>query len=129
MEVVLVVLSFVLGGATGAVVVLRSQRPASTTKQPADEGQYKQLWQEAVNLLGLTGRLSDEQIASIMPSKPLPAARVDKLPSMPGYSSDRRDTEIARAKAGLPPADNLAGMYSSDIRKVHQARIEYGTAR
>lgn len=110
----------VLIGTGGTYLRFRSARKPVNSERV----DYKKLWKEAVNLLGFNGQLTPEQVAKITPG---PAN--SKLPRGKGFSSDRRKVEIARAKAGLEPADSLEGMYSSDIAAVHTARIRYGTAK
>jgi hypothetical protein len=42
-------------------------------------------------------------------------------------SWDRKDLEIARARQGLPPVDDLRGMESWDKKAVLTARAKAGT--
>jgi len=121
-------LFFLLGGSICSVGVLLWERAVRAKKKRLDEQEYKSLWSEAVTLLGTNGQLTDEQISKITPKRnPKPVA--ERLPRGKGFSIDRREVEIARAQQGLPPADNLEGMFSDDVRAVMLARIKYGTGQ
>jgi len=96
----------------------------SRHRKHQDEQQYKLAWEAATEALVAGGQLTDEQVAKLRPK----GGADSHLPRGVGFSSDRRDVEIARAEKGLPPADNLEGMFSSDVSDVLQARIEHNTA-
>lgn len=125
------VAGLIVGAASGAGIMYWTCRDlvkrATTVKNP----DYKERWLAAVELLGTEGSLSEDQVRQLTADTPSGSVAAEivthPLQEMPGFSSDRRKVEIARAKAGLPPQDNLEGMFSSDIRKVHEARAKYGT--
>ncbi len=124
---------FLLGGGLfSAFFIIRQHRPRGAEPSVEDQREYQQLWSEAVNLLAFNGQISEAQLEAIRPKQRQISAALppsdNNLPQGEGFSSDRRKIEIARAKAGLPPADNLRGMFSADVRQVHEARITYGTA-
>lgn len=121
------IIFFLLGGGVfSAATALVMRRRSRAT----DGGEYKQLWGEAINLLATNGQVTDEQLKRIMPTRQNATPSRDQgLPQGEGFSEHRRDIEVARARAGLPPADNLKGMFSEHVCEVHQARIMYGTAR
>lgn len=114
--------------AGGAYLIFKGAIQRATAAKNLD---YKERWLAAVSLLGSEGALSDEQIQQITAGASGGAAAVSTdrplLRKGPGFSSDRADIEVARAKAGLPPQDNLKGMFSSDIRRVEIARAKHGT--
>ena len=120
------VLSFILGGVVFVPLALLISHHKHGEKRRADETRYKNLYNSSLDLMASGGQLTDNQVASLRTSS---VAGTTTLKKGIGFSSDRRDTEIARAKKGLEPEDNLAGMFSSDVRKVKAARIKYGTAR
>ncbi len=125
-----ILIGIVIGG--GGMYLVLSDKPSVQSESTSlhDGNEYYKLWSEAVSLLGINGQLTQEQVARIMPVMPekqraTPVSASPQLSKMDGFSSDRRKIEIMRAKKGLPPADNLEGMFSSDVRKVHKARITY----
>lgn len=107
-------------GAAGAFAYLQLRHGA---RRRADEQRYKDRWSAAVRLLKDGGQLTDAQLQQIRPPEE------DRLPTGVGFSEDRAKVEIERAKAGLPPADNLKGMFSEDRARVERARIKNGTAK
>lgn len=119
------ILFFLLGCGAGAAGIFTYVQVVHGSRRKADEQRYKTRWSEAVALLSSGGQLTEEQLKRILPSG---KEEVQRLPRGVGFSEDRAATEIARAKAGLPPADNLKGMFSEDVAAVQQARIENGTA-
>jgi hypothetical protein len=105
---------------------------------------YKQRWEKAVTLLGTQGQLTDEQVRQLQgPVAVVQAAPADDLRGVatrqPWLEAgtlrllhtmapwDRRDAEIARARAGQAPLDDLWDMPTWDIRDVLEARSRYGT--
>lgn len=111
---------------------------------------YKERWEAAVKLLGDTDRLTKEEVQQITepaarPSQPADSLQpqpssqpIDNSPPVPPATAtlrslhrmaswDRKDIEIERAKAGLPPVDDLFGMTSWDVRDVLKARARYRT--
>ena len=113
------------GAGSGSVITAVAIRARHGARMKADASKYESLWSEAVSLLHVNGQISDEQLKALMP----PEAKdpYAHLPEGEGFSSDRRKIEVARAEAGLPPADNLRGMFSDDVRKVQVAQIKHGT--
>jgi hypothetical protein len=107
-------------GAAGAFAFLQLVHGA---RRKSDEQRYKDRWSSAVQLLHDRGQLTDAQLQLIRPPEE------DRLPTGTGFSEDRAKVEIERAKAGLPPADNLKGMFSEDQARVKRARIKHGTAK
>jgi len=107
-------------GAAGAFAYLQL---VHGSRRRADEQHYKDRWSSAVQLLHEKGRLTDAQFQQIRPPEE------DRLPTGIGFSEDRAKIEIDRAKAGLPPADNLKGLFSEDRARVERARIKHGTAK
>lgn len=91
---------------------------------------YKARWLAAVALLGETGRLTPEEVASITGETSL-HVRVEAtktsaatLATLHGMRSwDRAALEVARANKHLPPLDDLQGMKSWDIQSVLEARM------
>lgn len=141
MEIFIIALVFLLGGITGALVLW--QWLPQRLKHHID---YRQRWEDAVTLLGNQGQLTDEQVALIRggaqpvvrpePAAPQaePARNSDPVVSRATLRTlhnmatwDRRETEIARARRGLPPLDDLEGMASWDVREVLKARTKFGT--
>jgi hypothetical protein len=116
-------IAFFLGGGCAAMLMLLRQQSQRARAKMVDERMYKRRWEEAVRLMPGEGRLSETEAALIL----APGTGQGMLPCGQGYSSDRARTEVRRAKAGLPPADNLELMSSGHVRKVHAARIKYGT--
>ena len=105
-----------------AFVATRMVQKHHSKAVQADEAMYKHRWQEAVTLLASQGQLTTEQMASIMPGNIQKKTELaQKLTRQPGWSTDRRDTELERAKLGLPQLDNLVGMFSDDAHAVLQA--------
>jgi hypothetical protein len=106
---------------------------------------YKDRWLQAVSLLGDEGRLTADQVREIKgEAPPSPAPPVIARPAYPvagqvvvsaatlrmlhGMATwDRAAAEVKRAQRGLPPLDDLRGMATWDIKKVLEARAEYGT--
>jgi len=125
MVVLGVLLGFVLGG-TVVLVAARKRLLMAPAVQAHEDCEYKQLWNEAVSLLGTTGQLTPQQIAAITPAKPTLKAKAKALTRMSGHSADRRDMAIARIEAGLPPVDNMRGMHTADRRDVEIARAQAG---
>lgn len=110
----LVLVGCVIGGGITAIY----QHLVHGSRRKADEYRYKEAWSAAIDKLLEDGKLTDAQFKRILP----------RLREGEGFSQDRAKIEIARAKAGLPPADNLANMFSDDRAAVELARIENGTA-
>ena len=131
MTVIIAIVAFLLGAVAGAVILWRLL-PARL-RQHVD---YKQRWEDAIGLLGTQGQLTQEQVDALTAGEraatepaatPQPAApaTLKILHSMASW--DRKDAEIARAKNGLPPLDDLAGMASWDQKDVLKARAKAGT--
>ena len=113
------ILWLLVGSVATGIAMMAAQRSKHAAKMRADEQKYEKRWLEAIELLKSNGQLTEEQVKSIMPPV--------ELPQGVGTSSDRCAVEIARAEAGLPPADNLLGMTSSDATAVKKARIKHRT--
>lgn len=96
------------------------RRAIETNKSETPAIDYKQRWEEAVVLLGDIGRLTDEEVKRITSGESFVSKEQEQFYGM--YSSDRKKIAIDRARAGLPPNDNLVGMHSSDVRKVIAVR-------
>ena len=116
------VIAFMVGVVLTALFALLWQKRKSGTRSNGYD--YKQLWKNAVILLGDQDRLTQAQIKSITPSEEIRRQRPKR---QPGNSWDRAAVEVARAKKSLPPRDNLKEMRSQDRREVLEARIKYGT--
>lgn len=132
MEIVLSVILAILFGMLAAVVTTRRMLAKHHTAAALrDESEYKHRWEEALALLAGEGKLTDEQLAKLAPPAPqelkvlASSQSPSKLPKLSGTDYDRAQTEIQRAKNGLPPADSLEGMSSFDYHRVLQARIKY----
>jgi|GEM_PF-3190243 len=106
------------GCAIGSGITAIYQNLVHGARRKADEHRYKEAWAAAIDKLLEDEKLTNEQFWKILP----------RLREGDGFSQDRAKVEIARAKAGLPPADNLANMFSDDRAAVELARIENGTA-
>lgn len=133
MELIIIALIFLIGIVTGGALLW--QWLPQRLKHHID---YKQRWENAVTLLGNQGQLTDEQITLIRGSAqpaPVPesaaprhsgptAATLRTLHSMASW--DRKDAEIARARHGQPPLDDLEGMASWDVKDVLEARTRFG---
>jgi hypothetical protein len=142
MIVLITFLVFLTGLVTGAIALWRML--PGRLKHHID---YKQRWEEAITLLGNQGQLTDEQIAKIrgevQPREPQPdppggpiwphhryastepsPAVLKALHNMASW--DRKDAEIARARRGLPPLDDLVGMASWDAKDVLEERTRWG---
>ncbi len=137
MGVVLFILCVISSAAVAAIVsavlTKRTIEQHHADAIIADEQRYKERWKQNTELLMIEGKLSPEDAKKLMldrvgkePAKPAEQGKPQTLPTL---SSDRRDLEIARAKQGLPPYDDLKGMFSSDVRRVLEARIQYGTSK
>ena len=121
-----------LGGMISGAAALLFLRPRRIMRHT----DYRERWEEAVKLLGSQEQLTAEQVSRLLNGDvttpghardPVPAVTQKELHSMPSW--DRKSIEIARAKAGLPPADNLTGMASWDKRDVLTTRARYGLER
>lgn len=137
MKFIVVVIVFLIGIVTGAALLW--QWLPQRLKHHID---YRQRWEDAVTLLGNQGQLTDEQITLIRggaqpAAQPEPARKPDRggepavtaatLRTLHGMASwDRKDAEIARARHGQPPLDDLEGMASWDVRDVLEARSRFG---
>jgi hypothetical protein len=119
----------VAGAAPCSLIIIELTR--RLRRKPANQD-YKERWLTAISLLGDEGQLTGEQLTQLAASSavaepvssPVPAAGTG-LHDM--FSSDRADMEIARARNGKPPLDDLADMFSSDKKAVLKARAKYGT--
>lgn len=126
--------AIVIGVLTGAVLrKLLSGESEADAQSVAEHIDYKDRWLAAVKLLGGEGQLTDEQVTEITRGATASPQAVRDLKGLSQevlndmFSDDRRDLEIARAKNGLPPIDDLNDMFSDDIRDVMKARAKYGT--
>jgi hypothetical protein len=125
-------IEFILGGVvlgpTGLLVGIWLARRTVTEAANKEIGKYRERWQSAVKLLQVEGKITDEQYEELL-AKPEPkqisSNRSERqLIFDEMYSEDRADLEVARAKQGLPPEDDLQGMWSEDIARVMKARIK-----
>lgn len=118
-------LFFLLGIAIAAPITALHIRRKHGEKMRADATKYEDLYKGALDLMSSGGMITDDQLKRLMPAQSTGAT---KLPQGTGISAHRRDIEIARARQGLPPADNLEGMISAHVRDVERARIKHKTA-
>jgi hypothetical protein len=137
--IVLAVLGFLLMAGSLVMTLRQCHAPARVD--------YKERWLQAVSLLGETGRLTDEQVASLRGEAPVSPPQPPPLksaPVLPAVTQDqqllptqrtlhalapwaRRDLEVARARQGLPPLDDLAGLPDWAITQILKARLQHGT--
>jgi hypothetical protein len=104
----------------GALVAIPAYRAGR--RQRIEGINYKQRWENALELLAGEGRLTEEEVAAITES---PEPEEAENPYADMYSEDRAEVAVARAKNGLPPDDDLADMYSEDRAEVLAARAKY----
>lgn len=94
---------------------------------------YRQRWLNALEVMKGEGQITEAQYTELIEAAkpPPPAEREYRHPDQARlddmYSEDRADLEVARAKAGLAPADDLDDMFSEDIKRVLKARVKHGT--
>lgn len=119
---VLLFFAFTGLGAAGGVITSRYRQPA----RPAEHADYKERWEHAVALLGGEGRLTGEQVRRITGGEQAPTvgSGVSRKQLHAMTSSDRASIEIARARKGLPPFDDLQLMTVRDKGLVWEARAK-----
>jgi hypothetical protein len=122
-------LGFIIGAICAAIVTWVVARYIFEQAANKQIDEYKQRWLSAVKLMQQEGQLTDKQVAKLLPAAPKQTSvkersdRQKMLDEM--FSEDRAELAVERAKKGLPPEDDLKGMYSEDIVEVEKARVKY----
>ncbi len=124
-------LGFLLGGAVSAPVVATVAYRTAKAQLPKveDTVNYKEAWENSLQMIVDGGQITEAQLKAITPAPPRELEAAPALTRKEGTSFHRAQVEIARAKNGMFPADNLDGMSSHYRSEVELARIKYKTAK